>query len=65
METVSRIIIYIRGGAFQGAVTDSPDVEIMVFDHDDIAAGDNMPSKFEPVGVDPSEFATAKGDAPK
>ena len=49
----------------QGAVTDSPGVEIMVIDYDDIAAGDNMPSKFEPVGVDPSEFATAKGDAPE
>jgi hypothetical protein len=65
MQTVSRIIIHIRGGVLLGAVTDSPGVEIMVVDHDDIAAGDNMPSKYEPVGVDPSEFVTAKGDAPE
>lgn len=60
---MSRIIVHIRGGVLQCAVTDSPDVEIMVVDHDDIAAGDNMPSRFEPVGVGPSEFATRKGDA--
>lgn len=64
-ETVSRVIIHIRGGVFQGAVTESPGVEIMVVDHDDISAGDNMPSKFQPVGVDPSKFATAKSDAPE
>jgi len=61
---MSRIIIYIHGGVFQGAVADSADVEIMVVDHDDIDAGDALPTTFEPVPVDPSEFGISTGDTP-
>jgi hypothetical protein len=65
MLSVSRIIIHIRGGVLQGVVTDSPGVEIMVVDHDDLAAGDNMPNEYVPLDVEPSAFATAKGNAPE
>ena len=57
-----RVIVSIRGGVFQSAVSDSAGVEVMVVDYDDIAAGDEVPKTFEPIPVDSTEFATELGE---
>ena len=59
---MSRIIVHIRGGVFQGAVADSVGTQIMVVDHDDIVAGDELPTTFHPIPVDPSEFVIDTGN---
>lgn len=35
------VVVFIRGGVFQGAVAGSPDVMLTVVDYDDEAGGDS------------------------
>jgi hypothetical protein len=44
------IVIFIRGGTFQGAVTDTSGGRLMIVDYDDEATGDCQ-RRFDPVEV--------------
>lgn len=53
---MARIIIHLSGGVFRHAISDSPDIELMLVDHDNIDAGDKPPSEFQPIEVAESRF---------
>lgn len=48
---MSDIMIFIRGGVFQGAVSNSQHDRIMVVDYDDEVAAGHIQRRFEPVPV--------------
>jgi hypothetical protein len=55
---MSDIVIFIRGGVFQGALSDIPDNRIMVVDYDDERAAGRTARSFVPIPVRPQKFAT-------
>ena len=55
----SKVLIEIRGGTLVGVYTNDSDTEIHVVDWDDVAAGDDTPSRMLPGAWDDMPTETA------
>ncbi|MCY2927095.1 MAG: hypothetical protein NT031_17015 [Planctomycetota bacterium] len=56
---MTEVVVFIRGGVFQGAVAGSPDVMLTVVDYDDEASGDRRGDP-KPVPCDPALLAKVR-----
>jgi hypothetical protein len=56
---MAKVVIYVEGGNVQGAITDSPGVELLIVDYDNEDAGQVRDPRFEPVEVNPQKVADA------